>query len=148
MMQCGRWRKAVRPVVLSLYRQPHPLPLSSSCLYRHASSSTKRAHWSRFNRGAILGSLGSVAGLATAFHCYTTSTVYCSHSAPTSSLPRLTLYEYPSCPFCGKVRAFCDYNNLDYTSVSVNPVSRKEIQFSKSKKLPLVVVDGEKVCER
>ena len=82
-----------------------------------------------------------MAGLTAAF--YTTTPVHCT---PTSPLPHLTLYEFPSCPFCGKVRAFCDYNNLDYTAVSVNPVSRKEIQFSKSKKLPLIVVDGQKVC--
>jgi microsomal prostaglandin-E synthase 2 len=57
----------------------------------------------------------------------------------------VTLYEYPACPFCSKVKAFCDYYNIVYTVVSVNPVSRKEIEFSKSKQLPLIVVDGQKI---
>ena len=139
----------VRPASLSLSRQPHPEPLHWSWLPRHASSSATRRKNGWFSRTTVLGSLGSVVGLATALHCYSSTTAYCrqdtSSSSSSSPLPHITLYEYPSCPFCGKVRAFCDYHNLDYTAVSVNPVSRKEIQFSKSKKLPLIVVGSEKV---
>lgn len=128
------------------------LPSSSSTSIRQASS-WSAGHSSRYR--ALLYSVGSVAGLTTALHYYCSSRrVYCRHasqpdqgttqSSP-SPLPPLTLYEYPACPFCSKVKAFCDYHNITYTVVSVNPVSRKEIEFSKSKKLPLTLVDGQMV---
>lgn len=155
----NQWSKVVyaRQSSLLLFRQPSPLQLSSSWhLQRHASrlaSSNWRRNWR--NGTMVLG--GSVAGLATAIHCCTTSTAaHCSSpssspsssSSSSSSLPHLTLYEYPSCPFCGKVRAFCDYHNLNYTTISVNPVNRKEIQFSQSKKLPLILIDNEQVIKK
>ncbi|KAG8141807.1 hypothetical protein E2320_006483 [Naja naja] len=46
----------------------------------------------------------------------------------------LTLYQYKTCPFCSKVRAFLDYHRLPYNIVEVNPVMRKEIKFSSYRK--------------
>nr|XP_006640838.1 PREDICTED: prostaglandin E synthase 2 [Lepisosteus oculatus] len=54
---------------------------------------------------------------------------------------RLTLYQYKTCPFCSKVRAFLDYYGLPYEVVEVNPVLRKEIKFSEYRKVPIVLVD-------
>ena len=122
-----------------------PRPPSLSWLCRHVSSSASSTRRTAASSGWVVSTtaiLGSLGGLATAL--YTTSSAQC-RSHPSSPTLHLTIYEYPSCPFCGKVRAFLDYHNLDYTAVSVNPFSRKEIEFSESKKLPLVVVDGEKV---
>ncbi|TNN52420.1 Prostaglandin E synthase 2 [Liparis tanakae] len=34
---------------------------------------------------------------------------------------KLTLYQYKTCPFCSKVRAFLDYHGLPYEVVEVNP---------------------------
>ena len=63
------------------------------------------------------------------------STVQCNTSS-------LTLYQYKTCPFCCKTRAFLDYYGLEYKSVEVNPLTRKEIKFSKYKKVPFITVDN------
>lgn len=160
-----QWRKLVvlRAVWGSKHATGGGLTLShpSVQLTPSLSTSIRQASTSSAGRSnkyrAVLCSIGSVAGLVTALHyCTSTNRVYCRHaytvarsdqsgSVGPTPLPPLTLYEYPACPFCSKVRAFCDYHNIAYTAVSVNPVSRKEIEFSQSKKLPLVVVDGQKI---
>lgn len=48
------------------------------------------------------------------------------------------LYQYATCPFCCKTRAFLDYYNIDYEKVEVNPVTRKEIKFSDYRKVPFI----------
>ncbi|XP_063239524.1 prostaglandin E synthase 2 isoform X2 [Bacillus rossius redtenbacheri] len=52
---------------------------------------------------------------------------------------RLTLFQYPTCPFCCKVRAFLDYFGLPYDVVEVDPVLRREIGWSRYKKVPILV---------
>nr|XP_057926204.1 prostaglandin E synthase 2 [Doryrhamphus excisus] len=54
---------------------------------------------------------------------------------------RLTLYQYKTCPFCSKVRAFLDYHGLAYDIVEVNPVMRQEIKWSAYRKVPILMVD-------
>jgi len=49
-----------------------------------------------------------------------------------------TLYQYATCPFCCKVRAFLDYYGIEYEKVEVNPVNRKEIKFQEYRKVPFV----------
>ncbi|XP_067398180.1 prostaglandin E synthase 2 isoform X2 [Emydura macquarii macquarii] len=58
---------------------------------------------------------------------------------PADSL-QLTLYQYKTCPFCSKVRAFLDYHGVPYEIVEVNPVMRKEIKFSSYRKVPILLV--------
>nr|XP_061804737.1 prostaglandin E synthase 2-like [Nerophis lumbriciformis] len=58
-----------------------------------------------------------------------------------SAFPSLTLYQYQTCPFCSKVRAFLDYHGLDYQVVEVNPVMRGEIKWSTYRKVPILMVD-------
>lgn len=58
---------------------------------------------------------------------------------------KLTLYQYKTCPFCSKVRAFLDYHGLPYEIVEVNPVMRQEIKWSAYRKVPILMVDGELV---
>ncbi|XP_040573034.1 prostaglandin E synthase 2 [Lepeophtheirus salmonis] len=54
---------------------------------------------------------------------------------------KLTLYQYTTCPFCCKVRAFLDYFGISYDIVEVNSVFRKEIKWSPNyKKVPILVV--------
>ncbi|XP_018587114.2 prostaglandin E synthase 2 isoform X1 [Scleropages formosus] len=55
---------------------------------------------------------------------------------------KLTLYQYKTCPFCSKVRAFLDYHGLPYEIVEVNPVMRQEIKWSEYRKVPIVVLNG------
>nr|XP_027326904.1 prostaglandin E synthase 2 [Anas platyrhynchos] len=66
------------------------------------------------------------------------------HSAaelPTGDL-QLTLYQYKTCPFCSKVRAFLDYHGLPYEIVEVNPIMRKEIKFSSYRKVPILLANA------
>ncbi|KAM4849632.1 prostaglandin E synthase 2 [Urocitellus parryii] len=61
-----------------------------------------------------------------------------------SSRLQLTLYQYKTCPFCSKVRAFLDFHALPYEVVEVNPVRRTEIKFSSYRKVPILVAqDGD-----
>ncbi|XP_051525091.1 prostaglandin E synthase 2-like [Myxocyprinus asiaticus] len=55
---------------------------------------------------------------------------------------KLILYQYKTCPFCSKVRAFLDYHGLPYEIVEVNPVMRQEIKWSTYRKVPILMVDG------
>ncbi|XP_004713338.1 prostaglandin E synthase 2 [Echinops telfairi] len=56
-----------------------------------------------------------------------------------SSHLQLTLYQYKTCPFCSKVRAFLDFHALPYQVVEVNPVRRAEIKFSSYRKVPILL---------
>lgn len=56
---------------------------------------------------------------------------------------KLVLYQYKTCPFCSKVRAFLDYHGLPYEIVEVNPVMRKEIKWSTYRKVPILMVNSE-----
>lgn len=58
---------------------------------------------------------------------------------------KLTLYQYKTCPFCSKVRAFLDYYGLPYEIVEVNPVMRQEIKWSTYRKVPILMVDDDMV---
>ncbi|ESO04932.1 hypothetical protein HELRODRAFT_78591 [Helobdella robusta] len=51
---------------------------------------------------------------------------------------KLTLYQYQSCPFCCKVRAYLDFKGLSYDIVEVNSVTQKEIKWSSYKKVPIL----------
>ncbi|KAM9393507.1 prostaglandin E synthase 2 [Pholidichthys leucotaenia] len=63
--------------------------------------------------------------------------------APGGGGLKLTLYQYKTCPFCSKVRAFLDYHGLPYEIVEVNPVMRQQIKWSTYRKVPILMVDGE-----
>lgn len=64
-----------------------------------------------------------------------------------SLLPSIKLYQYQTCPFCCKTRAFLDYYGINYEIVEVNPLFRKEIKFSKYRKVPFIVCsDDVQVC--
>lgn len=56
-----------------------------------------------------------------------------------SSGLKLTLYQYQTCPFCCKVRAFLDYYGISYDVVEVDPVLRQSIKWSMYKKVPILV---------
>lgn len=59
---------------------------------------------------------------------------------------KLTLFQYQTCPFCCKVRAFLDYYGISYDVVEVDPVLRQATKWSTYKKVPilLALVDKEK----
>lgn len=53
---------------------------------------------------------------------------------------KLTLFQYATCPFCCKVRAFLDFYGLPYHIIEVNPVLRRELSFSSYRKVPILIV--------
>ncbi|XP_050301583.1 prostaglandin E synthase 2 [Anthonomus grandis grandis] len=56
---------------------------------------------------------------------------------------KLTLFQYQTCPFCCKVRAFLDYYGVSYDVVEVDPVLRQSIRWSQYKKVPILVAKTE-----
>lgn len=51
----------------------------------------------------------------------------------------LKLYQYQSCPYCCKLRAFLDYYGFSYDVIEVHPVTKSQIKFSKDyKKVPIL----------
>lgn len=56
---------------------------------------------------------------------------------------RLSVFQYATCPFCCKVRAFLDYYGISYDVIEVNPVMRKQIKWSHYKKVPIVIAQNE-----
>ena len=56
----------------------------------------------------------------------------------------VTLYQFQTCPFCNRVKAYLDYNKLKYSVVEVNPLTKKEVKFSGSKSVPIATV-GDKI---
>lgn len=55
----------------------------------------------------------------------------------------ITLFQYCSCPFCCKTRAFLDYFGIKYDIVEVDPVFRKKISWSSYKKVPTLLAHSE-----
>lgn len=55
----------------------------------------------------------------------------------------LTLFQYPTCPFCCKVRAFLNYFGISYDVVEVNPVLRQQMKWTDYKKVPVVLAKVE-----
>ncbi|CAB3377277.1 Hypothetical predicted protein [Cloeon dipterum] len=57
---------------------------------------------------------------------------------------QLVLFQYQTCPFCCKVRAFLDYHGFSYDVIEVNPVMRQQMRWSTYKKVPILLakVDG------
>jgi len=67
-------------------------------------------------------------------------------AAAMGKLPELTLYQYDPCPFCCKVKAFLDANDVPYKCVEVDPVWKKQLAFSVGyQKVPVLMVGDEQV---
>jgi microsomal prostaglandin-E synthase 2 len=60
---------------------------------------------------------------------------------------KLTLYQYTTCPFCCKVRAYLDYYGYKYDIVEVNSVIRKELKWSNYRKVPILAVQVPVKCD-
>jgi len=54
---------------------------------------------------------------------------------------KITIYQYQTCPFCSKARSFLLANSIPFSIEEVHPINKKEIKFSKYKKVPIVVVE-------
>lgn len=51
----------------------------------------------------------------------------------------LVLFQFQTCPYCCKVRAFLDSMGFTYSIVEVDAVLRQDIKWSKYKKVPMVL---------
>ena len=60
-------------------------------------------------------------------------------------LPPITLYQYQTCPFCCKTRAFLDYHGIGYKVVEVNPLFKREMKRLKETTVPFIAADGVQV---
>ncbi|XP_020314015.1 prostaglandin E synthase 2 [Oncorhynchus kisutch] len=59
-----------------------------------------------------------------------------------------TLYQYKTCPYCSKVRAFLDYYGFPYKVVEVNPVMHTEIKWSSEyQTVPILMVEGKEIVQ-
>ena len=70
-----------------------------------------------------------------------------SEGAGLAAIPPLTLYQYQTCPFCSKVRAYLDYHGIEYSKVEVNPLFKKELGSTSNKKVPIVVAGAIEVAD-
>lgn len=105
-------------------------------------------------RTRIAGGLLLSSGTAflTVQACSSSSSITTSDSSSTTTsssrphaLPPLTLYQYQTCPFCSKTRAFLDYYGIEYEVVEVNPIFKREVKFSANRKMPFIIVDDVQV---
>lgn len=55
----------------------------------------------------------------------------------------LVLFQYRTCPFCCKVRAYLDSRGISYEIVEVDAVLRQAIKWSGYKKVPIVLAKVE-----
>lgn len=53
---------------------------------------------------------------------------------------KLTLYQYQTCPFCCKVRAFLDFYGFSYDVIEVNSVTRSQTKWTDYRKVPFLVI--------
>ncbi|BFF99660.1 prostaglandin E synthase 2 [Drosophila madeirensis] len=52
----------------------------------------------------------------------------------------IVLFQFQTCPFCCKVRAYLDYMGVSYSVVEVDAVLRQDIRWSVLKKVPMVLL--------
>ncbi|KAK3269432.1 hypothetical protein CYMTET_22126 [Cymbomonas tetramitiformis] len=60
-------------------------------------------------------------------------------------LGEVVFYQYAVCPFCNKVKAFLDFHNVPYRVVEVNPLFKKELDWSEYKKVPVLTLNGDQI---
>ncbi|XP_061460226.1 prostaglandin E synthase 2 [Rhineura floridana] len=109
--------------------------------------------WARAGSRPLLGAafaLGGTLGVYQTLQCRFRGQEHRAErevaKLPEDSL-QLTLYQYKTCPFCSKVRAFLDYHQLPYEIVEVNPVMRQEIKFSTYRKVPILLTNTESTLQ-
>ncbi|KAF4685199.1 hypothetical protein FOZ60_006780 [Perkinsus olseni] len=67
----------------------------------------------------------------------------CAAAGGVSRLPEVNIYQYEICPYCNKVKAFLDWQQVPYKTMDVNPLTKGEIRFSKDyRKVPIAFIDG------
>ncbi len=52
------------------------------------------------------------------------------------------LYQYAACPFCNKVRSILEYKGVDFETIEVHPLNKKEIAFSPDYRAVPIYIDS------
>lgn len=52
------------------------------------------------------------------------------------------LYQYAACPFCNKVRTILKYKGVDFETIEVHPMNKKEIAFSTNYRAVPIYIDS------
>eukprot|EP00741_Cyanophora_paradoxa_P004172 tig00000786_g4053.t1 len=124
--------------------------------YAAGGPAAAQAGWSPLSKllaGALL--VGSVAAPTSAFAWFdrkkstSASADFGDRLGPvTFQDVEVVLYQYDSCPYCNKVKAYLDYHKIPYKVVEVNPMYKREIKWSlKYQKVPILTVNGEALIE-
>ena len=58
------------------------------------------------------------------------------------------LYRYLTCPFCGKLKAFLDYQNIPYELVEVDPLFKSQMKGMGYSKVPFLQINTENPEEK
>jgi len=98
-----------------------------------------------FTGAAFCGTLGVASYVY--FEYLNDSSVHCEDAGSQQeqsddkiSSIKYKLYQYETCPFCCKVRAFFDYYGIEYEKVEVNPLFRRELKaITDYRKVPVLV---------
>lgn len=53
------------------------------------------------------------------------------------------LFQYAACPFCNKVRSILEYKGVDFETIEVHPLNKKEISFSADYRAVPIYIDSE-----
>jgi microsomal prostaglandin-E synthase 2 len=53
------------------------------------------------------------------------------------------LYQYAACPFCSKVSSLLRYKKIDFETIEVHPLKKKEIAFSTEYRAVPIYIDGD-----
>ncbi|PWA86536.1 Glutaredoxin [Artemisia annua] len=127
--------------ISSTRRHPIPQTPSSYTITNTNPASHTNTHWFSSISGAQ-----SFTGRNALYSSAAASEAREVHEG--SYVPKdLVLYQYQACPFCNKVKAFLEYNDIPYKIVEVNPINKKEIKWSDYKKVPILKVDGEQMVD-
>ncbi|XP_071721894.1 uncharacterized protein [Rutidosis leptorrhynchoides] len=126
------------------------LPALLSTTSAAYNNSNNNSNFSSLARKTGITAHPSIVGSGVFFFSATASASSLAQDSP--SLPKfapkeVVLYQYEACPFCNKVKAFLDYNKIQYKVVEVNPISKKEIKWSDYKKVPILTVDGDHMVD-
>lgn len=144
------WLSATPPYLLcprALLSATPQVHNSSSLLFSAKRSRTLHGKWHRTK--LVCATAGSCLFLGLSLR----PTAFCDTKRRTlstadaiSHLPKLTLYQYRTCPFCCKARAYLDYMRIPYEVVEVNPLFKREMKFSEYRNVPFIVgSDGSQV---
>ncbi len=52
------------------------------------------------------------------------------------------LYQYAACPFCNKVRSMLEYKGVEFDTIEVHPLNKKEIAFSAGYRAVPIYIDS------